>query len=345
MSRPMRVLILGGTVYLGRHLVDAAQARGHTVTLFNRGQSNRELFPEIERLRGDRDGNLESLRGRRWDVVIDTSGYLPRVARASAELLRDAVEHYTFVSSISVYADNTKDGIVETDPVAELSPGAAEELTGPTYGPLKALCETTLESLLPGRVLVVRAGLIFGTHDTTERSGYWPSRLARGGTVLAPGSPTRPIQLIDVRDLAEWIVRMSESRTTGVFNSTGPDRPLTMGSFLDACRVVGGSEAELVWMDEEFLLAQGVGPYNELPVWVPEQFHAFETVNCSKAFSNGLSFRPLIETLRDTLEWDRSLPLGPRISRVGVEIPGSMTAEREAELLRAWEARTRSPAT
>jgi 2'-hydroxyisoflavone reductase len=332
----MRVLILGGTVYLGRHIVDAARTRGHAITLFNRGQSNPELFPDVERLRGDRTGDLGALRGRSWDVVIDTCGYLPSVVRASAEVLRDAVGHYTFISSISVYADNTKPGLAETDPVARLEPNAPEELQPETYGALKALCEEALESLLPGRVHVVRAGLIFGPHDTTDRSGYWPRRLARGGDVLAPGSREQPVQLVDVRDLAEWIVRAAESRTAGVHNATGPERTLTMERFLETGREVSRADARLVWVDEEFLLRNKVNAYNELPVWVPERYQAFGTVNCAGAIASGLRYRALADTLRDTLEWDASLPPGPRTPRVGFPLPPSMTPEREVGLLRAW---------
>ena len=188
----MRLLILGGTLFLGRHLVDAARARGHEVTLFNRGATAPELFPDLEQLRGDRDGRLDALRGRRWHAVIDPSGYVPRVVRASAELLRDAVAHYTFISSISVYADNTRPGTTEDDPVAPMPSGAQEVLSGPTYGPMKALCERVVEEYFPGRALHVRAGLIYGPHDATDRTGYWPRRAARGGEALAPGEPERP---------------------------------------------------------------------------------------------------------------------------------------------------------
>ena len=189
----MNLLILGGTVFLGRHLVEAALARGHAVTLFNRGQHNPDLFPEVERLRGDRDGDLQALEGRRWDAVVDTCGYVPRVVRASAEMLAPNVDHYTFISSISVYADTSKPGIDEQAPVGTLDDPTTEEVTGESYGPLKALCEQAAEAAMPGRVLNIRPGLIVGPHDPTDRFTYWVRRVAEGGEVLAPGNPHAPV--------------------------------------------------------------------------------------------------------------------------------------------------------
>ena len=333
--------MLGGTVYLGRHVVEVALARGHEVTLFNRGRTNPDLFPGVGRLRGDRDGDLGALAGGRWDAVVDTSGYVPRQVRASWEALGERVGHYVFVSSISVYADRLKPGLEEGDAVEALAAGAPEALSGETYGALKARCEAALEALAPGAVTVVRAGLIFGPHDTTERSQYWPLRLERGGEVLAPGRPGRPVQLVDVRDLAGWIVGAAESRLPGVFNATGPREELTMGRFLEACRAVAGGEARLAWVDEAFLLEAGVAAYSELPLWVPEAYQAFGTVNVAKALGAGLRFRPLEATLRDTLAWARTLPPGPRPSRAGVPIPGGLAPDRERALLAAWHARRR----
>jgi 2'-hydroxyisoflavone reductase len=335
----MKLLILGGTLYLGRHAVEAALARGHQVTLFNRGRTHPELFPGVERLRGDRDGGLAALAGRRWDAVLDTTGYLPRVVRASCALLRESVGHYVFVSSISVYADSTRPGLVETDALAPLPPDSPDEVTGETYGPYKALCEQVVLEEFPGRSAVVRAGLIFGPHDPTDRSGYWPMRVASGGDVLAPGRPERPVQLLDVRDLAAWLVRLAETRTSGVFNATGPRQPLTMARFLDACREVAGSDARWVWTDEAFLLEQKVRPFSELPLWLPEQYQAFETVNCARAVAAGLTFRPLADTIRATLEWARGPAPEAAPRKQGVLIPPGLTREREAEVLRAWEAR------
>src|ERR1051325_6256679 len=237
----MKILILGGTVFLGRHLVEAALARGHEVTLFNRG-NNPHLFPEVEKLRGDRDGGLDVLRGRRWDVVIDTSGFVPRIVRASAELLADTVELYVFISSLSVIADTRVPGADESAPVGTLDDPTIEDATGKAYGPLKALCEQAVEQVMPGRALNIRPGLIVGPHDPTGRFTYWPVRVARGGEVLAPGRPARQIQLVDVRDLAGWIIRLAEAGTSGLFNATGPDKVLTMEELLEECRRVAHSD-------------------------------------------------------------------------------------------------------
>jgi 2'-hydroxyisoflavone reductase len=328
----MNILIIGGTVFLGRYLVEAAQARGHSITLFNRGQHNPELFPEVEKLRGDRDGDLSALRGRRWDAAIDTCGYVPRVVRASAEALAGAVDHYTFVSSISVYADFSIVGIDEQTPVGTLADETVEQVDGETYGPLKALCEQAADRAMPGRVLNVRPGLIVGPHDQSDRFTYWPHRIAQGGAVLAPGRPAHGVQIIDVRDLADWTIRMIEAGQTGVYNATGPEYRLTMGQVLDACLAACGG-AQLVWVDGQFLLDAGVQPWIGLPLWLPDEdpTHAgFDSVDCSKAITAGLHFRPLADTIRDTLAWDATRPADH-------EWRAGLTREREAELLEAWD--------
>jgi len=336
----MKLLVLGGTVYLGRHTVEAALARGHDVTLFNRGRTNPELFAAVERLRGDRDGDLSALEGRRWDAVIDPSGYLPRAVAASCALLRDTVSHYVFISSISAYADPTQPGISEEDALAPLPAGSPEEVTGETYGPYKALCEREVMQAFPERCAVVRAGLIYGPHDQTDRSGYWPLRIAEGGEVLAPGPVDRPVQLVDVRDLGAWLVHVAEARVSGVFNGTGPRHPLTMGGYLEACRAASGSDARFVWMDEAWLLEQKVGPYSELPLWVPERFHAFEDVDVTRAIGAGIRYRALEDTIRDTLDWAKSLPSGPRTLRLrSLTIPNALSRERESALLDLWRSR------
>jgi 2'-hydroxyisoflavone reductase len=326
----VKLLILGGTIFLGRHLVDAALARGHEVTLFNRGKHAPELYPEVEKLRGDRDGNLSALERRTWDAAIDTCGYVPRLVRASAERLSDSVGHYAFISSISVYADWSKPHMDESAPVGTLDDPTVEQVTGETYGPLKALCEQAAESALPGRALNVRAGLISGPYDGSHRFPYWPRRVARGGEVLAPGNPDAPVQLIDARDLAEWIVRMAEAGKAGVYNATGPGETLTMGQTLDECRRVTGSDVRFTWVPEETLLAAGVAPYTELPLWIPQSAGepGHSTVDCRKAIAAGLTFRPLAETVRDTLAWDRTLP-------DDADRGAGMKPEREAELLAA----------
>jgi 2'-hydroxyisoflavone reductase len=324
----MNILVLGGTVFLGRHIVDEALRRGDSVTIFTRGRHNPELFPEAEHLLGDRDGDLDALRGRRWDVAIDTCGYFPRVVRASAELLADAVEHYTFVSSISVYPDFARPDADETAPVGVLEDPTVEQITGETYGPLKALCEQAAEVAMPGRVCSVRAGLIVGPNDPTDRFTYWPHRIAQGGDVLAPGTGEEPVQFIDVRDLAAWIISMAGRRTPGVYNATGPASPLTMGTFLDRCRAVTGSDANLVWVDKSELIARGVELWTEIPMSVPDvpEMQGFSRMSCARAIAQGLRFRPVDETIADTLAWDRTRPEGNPLH-------AGLAPEREEELL------------
>ena len=328
----MRILILGGTMFLGRALVESAQAAGHEVTLFNRGKSNPDLFPDVERLRGDRDSNLEALKGRRWDAAIDTCGYVPRVVKQSASLLADAVQHYTFISSISVYRDLSQVGIDETAPVGTLPDRTVEEVTGETYGPLKALCEQAAEAEMPGRVLTIRPGLVVGPHDPSDRFTYWPYRVAQGGDTLAPGRPSRRIQYIDVRDLADWTLRMCEGRQTRVYNAASADAILTMGRLLQFCKSMSRSSAEFVWMDDGFLESQKVGAWTELPLWIPEKpEHAgFFLTSASKAVEAGLTFRPIADTVKATLDWIATWPPDRQL-RAGLK------RERETELLDLWK--------
>ncbi len=336
----MRILVLGGTVFLGRHVVEAALAGGHEVTLFNRGRHNPHLFPEVEKLRGDRDGGLSPLEGRRWDSVVDTSGYVPRIVGASADLLADACEHYTFISSVSVYAEPIRPGTGETAPVMTLA-DESEDVER-NYGALKALCEEAVEKVFPGRALNVRAGLIVGPYDPTNRFTYWVARLARGGDVLAPGPRDQPVQLVDARDLAEWVVGAAERRSTGVFNATGPASPLTMEAMLVEVRAALGSDARLVWVDERFLVQAGVEPWSELPLWLAPKTHAevagLLSMDVSKAISAGLRFRAPAETVQDTLAWARSD--APTAKEYGVVIgKAGLAPKREAELLAAWRSR------
>jgi 2'-hydroxyisoflavone reductase len=330
----MKLLVLGGTVFLGRATVAAALARGHEVTLFNRGRQNAGLFPQIEKLRGDRGGDLSALRGRRWDAVIDPSGYFPRLVRASAELLAGSVEHYTFISTISVFADFKTSGMDESAPVGKIADESVEQIIGETYGPLKALCEQAAERAMPGRVLTIRPGLIVGPHDPTDRFTYWPVRVARWGEVLAPNRPGYLIQVIDARDLAEWTVRMVEAKHTGIFNATGPDYPLAMERLLRESKRVSGSDARFTWVSEEVLQAQGATPWTEVTLWMPEQGNeGLSTIDVRKAIAAGLSFRPLSDTIRDTLAWDAARP-PETVRRNGI------TPEREQAWLRAWHDRT-----
>jgi 2'-hydroxyisoflavone reductase len=323
----VRVLLLGGTLFLGRHLVEAALERGHEVTLFNRGVTAPDLFPEIETLLGDRDaGELGALRGRRWDVAIDTSARVPRWVSDAADLLAETVEHYTFVSSISVYADTSRPGTDETAPVHTLADETVEEITSAeAYGALKALCERAAEDAMPGLVLSVRAGLIVGPYDPTGRFTYWVHRIARGGRVLAPEPRAQPVQLVHGRDLAEWMLAMAERRESGVFNATGPERPLTMEGLLETIDETTGSGARLVWTDERYLVERGVEEWSELPLWlapgVNPESAGLMAVDVRKALAAGLRFRPLSETIRETLDEAETIPTA------------GLPAARERELL------------
>jgi 2'-hydroxyisoflavone reductase len=330
----MKLLILGGTVFLGRHLTEAALARGHEVTLFNRGQHNADLFPAVEKLRGDRDGDLTALEGRQWDAAIDVHGRMPRIVRMSAELLAPAVDHYTFISTTTVYGDYSIRNMAEDAPLATIADPTVEDPTGPNYGPLKVLSEQAVEAAMPGRALVIRPGLIVGPHDPTNRFTYWPHRVAEGGDVLAPDGPAHPARFIDARDLAAWTVRMIESGATGTYNARGPNETLTFGGLLDTSKAITGSDAHFVWVDEQFLLDAGVKPYTEIPLWIPNlpERAGFYSVNSGKAIAAGLTFRPVAETIRDTLAWDATQP--PDAPR-----PSGLRPERERELLAIWRTR------
>lgn len=325
----MDILILGGTRFLGRHLVEAAQARGHHVTLFNRGQSNPDVFPDVEQLNGDRNADLSALQGRKWDAAIDTCAFFPRQVAASVAALHDSIQHYTLISSISVYADASVVGMDETEAVGELDDPTVEEITGETYGPLKALCEQAAEAGLPGRVLNVRPGLIVGPFDPTDRFTYWPVRVSRGGAMLCPDQPELPTQLVDARDLAAWIIQSVEQGRTGECNATGPAERLTVRELLEASREVSGSDAEFVWTDASFLEEHTVDEVRNLPVFSNDEYAGLMQVNIDKATDDGLTFRPLEQTIRDTIAWAATRPPDYQW-RMG------LTPERELELLQRW---------
>ncbi len=323
----MNLLVIGGTRFVGRHFVEAAQARGHTITLFHRGKSNADLFPEVEKILGDRELDLDKLKGRHWDAVLDTCGYVPRVARLSAEALADAVDHYVFISTISVYANPVQAGANEDAPLETMADETSEEFSE-HYGALKVLCERAVEAALPGRVLIVRPGMIVGPHDPTDRFTYWMARAKKGGEILAPGEPERQAQMIDARDLGAWLVHLIERRQVGTFNATGPAETLTWDAMLNTCQTVAGSEAAFTWLSDAFLQAQEV-PMEQLPFWVPEPYDGVFAVSVQRALDAGLTYRPLADTVRDTLNWitqlDRPLQIG-------------LDPAREAELLAAWKA-------
>ncbi len=327
----MRILILGGTEFLGRHLVDAALGSGHEVTLMNRGQTNPDLYPNVEKLRGDRDGHLHALRGRKWDAVMDTSGYVPRVVRQSVELLRDAVPYYAFVSSISVYADFSQAGMDENAPVGTLEDETNENVPE-HYGALKALCEGEVRAGFGEGALIVRPGLIVGPHDPTDRFTYWVRRFSQGGQVLVPGRSDYPVQFIDVRDLAGWMMKMVESKVSGVMNATGPEKALTMEEFIGGLEDVIPSSGNAQWVSEAFLQSQEVKEWTELPLWISDAtgWQGFTTINVSRAVAQGLTCRPLPETILDTLKWDRT-------RRQEGDLKAGLSRDREFELRRKWE--------
>lgn len=326
----MDVLLLGGPLFLGRALLDALLERDHTVTMLNRGSTNPDLYPEVERLVGDRRSDVSALKGRKWDAAIDTSAYFPGDVVRVMDAVGDGIGHYTFVSTISVYADASTPGADETAAVGTIDDPNTEELTGESYGPLKALCEEAAESAMPGRVAVVRPGLIVGPNDPSDRFTYWVRRFDRGGDVLAPDRADMPVQVIDVRDLAEWIVRLAEANTSGVFNATGPSTPHRFDAVLDACRDAAGTPARVVWVDESWLVEQEVAPWMELPLWLPagEGYDGLSAVDVSRAVDAGLTFRSLAETCSATLAWDRT--------RDGAGMQGQLSPAREADLLTAW---------
>ena len=304
----MKILIIGGTRFLGRHLVNSARARGHDVTLFNRGMTNPDLFGDyVEKIEGDRAKDLDQLAGQ-WDAVIDTCGYFPRIVRMSAEALKDKVEKYVFISSISVYADFKKVGINESYPVGKIEDETMEEITGESYGPLKALCEKAAQDVFGIRSLIIRPGLIVGPHDPTDRFTYWPVRIARGGDVLVPDSPTALTQIIDVRDLSDFIVHLIEQNVSGVFNATG--EPLALGTLVETCKQVSGSDANFKWASVEFLNENNVAPWSDMPAWLPdtEEEKGFSRVDVSKAMHAGLVLSPLEETIKDTIAWAFEIP-------------------------------------
>jgi len=329
--RKLKLLLLGGTAFLGPELVEAARARGHAVTLFNRGKTRPELFPDLEKLQGDRDGKLDALRGRAWDAAIDTSGYLPRLVRASAELLAPKVPLYLFVSSISAYAESRRP-LTEESPLATLEDPKSEDVRA-HYGALKAACEKAAAEATGGRCLSVRPGLIVGPGDPTDRFTYWPVRLDRGGKVLCPGDGSDPAQVIDVRDLATWMIRAAEAGLTGACNAVGPEAPLTMAGLVGACRA-GPAAATLRWVEAAFLEQEKVAPWSDLPVWIPssDESAGMARVSNARAVAAGLRCRALAETARDTLAWWKGLPAERRQKpRAG------LSPEREAAVLAAWE--------
>jgi 2'-hydroxyisoflavone reductase len=340
--KPLRILILGGTRFIGLHMTALALQRGHQLTFFNRGKTHTDRFPEIERIKGDRNGEIEGLKGRDWDAVIDNSGYVPRHVKLSAELLAPRVKQYVFTSSISVYP-NFATPRDESSPVGKLPDETLEKVDGETYGPLKALCEQAAERAMPGRTCVIRPGLIVGPDDNTDRFTYWPARAARGGEFIAPGSPGDPFQVIDARDLAAFVLNAVENNHNGTYNLVSNVNEFKFGELTDACIAAAGKLAKpadkprAVYLPADFLEAQKVEPWSEMPVWLPARGDeaAFAGTSNRAAVARGLRITPLRKTVHDTLAWHLSRPAEERD-----KLKAGIAADKEAAVLSVWKARS-----
>ena len=338
--RPLRILILGGTKFIGVHITELALQHGHAVTLFNRGKTNTDLFPDLEHLKGDRDGQIDALKGRKWDAVIDDSGYVPRHVRLSAELLAPNVQRYLFVSTISVYASFAKPN-TEDSPVGKIADESIEKVGDETYGPLKALCEQAAMTALPGRVAVVRPGLIVGPRDPTDRFTYWPARAARGGEILAPDAPSDRIQFIDARDLAAFALKLVEDQTVGTFNAASPPGMFTIGDLISSSisaadtLVKPNPPPHAEWVPEAFLKTQEIQPWADMPVWFGEsgEYAGASSTSVARALHAGLANRPIQQTVNDTLAWHLQRPAEER-----AKLSAGVSAEREQKVLSAWHA-------
>jgi 2'-hydroxyisoflavone reductase len=338
---PQNILVLGGTAFLGPPFVRAALANGHKVTLFNRGKTNPGLFPELEQLRGDREkGDLESLKGRKFDAVIDTSGYVPAHVEATAKLFADSCKHYQFISTISVYGSfgDRPDTIDETTATSVVEDGKVEKVNlikeaMPFYGPLKARCEAAAQAAMPGKCATIRPGLIVGPGDVSDRFTWWPVRFDRGGEVLCPGDPDGHVQFVDVRDLAVWMLHCVEQAVTGVYNLTGFHGRVSMQEVLAACKCATATPATMTWGSEEFLAENKVGAYREMPLWIPRDGRS--VVANQRAVDKGMRFRAIADTIRDTLQWAKT-ERGDKPFATGVK------PEREKELLAKWHAQQKA---
>jgi 2'-hydroxyisoflavone reductase len=336
-SAPLSILILGGTGFIGPHMVREALRRGHEVSLFNRGRTNKGLFPDLKLYEGDRDNGLQSLEGGKWDAVVDNSGYVPRHVEDSARLLSPVISHYLYISTISVY-DISPAPISEDSPLATMADETAEEVTAETYGPMKALCEQrVLTEAGADRTTVLRPTYICGPGDRTDRYTYWPVRSMRGGEMLWPGTPDDDIQIIDVRDLAIFTIDCLEQRIHGIFNTVTPLRSFKMGDLLDDSLAVTDADMTPVWVNKDFIAENKVAADNGLPIWeAPDsEYASFTLVDGSRAAAAGLKNRPTRETARDTIAWWRSLPDARRES-----LRAGLSAGKEAEFLRLWQQQT-----
>jgi 2'-hydroxyisoflavone reductase len=346
-AKPLKILVLGGTGLIGPPMVEYALARGHEVTLFNRGKTNAQLFPDVERITGDRNDDLSGLEkavadGRRWDAVIDNTASIPRWVTESAGLLADSADVYLYTSSISAYADSSVPGADETAAVGQISAEdeakvlTNKDITGENYGPLKARCEEEARKAFPEATIVVRPGLIVGPGDYSDRFTYWPVRIYRGGEVMAPGNPDDPVQFIDCRDLGEWYIRLVENRAVGTYNGTGPRSPMSIAGMLYGIRATVDNEISFTWVDADFLDKHGVEAWMHMTVWVPPvgEYAGFAASGIQRALDAGLTFRPLADTATATMDYWNSLPEDRR-----AEPRAGLPADKEAEVLAAWHAR------
>ncbi|MBN9653494.1 NAD-dependent epimerase/dehydratase family protein [Halobacillus sp. GSS1] len=332
----MKLLIIGGTKFLGRHIVESALSDNHEVTIFHRGKTNPGLFEEVTNIYGDRENleDLEKLADQNWDAVIDTCGYKPSTVSRSLDVLSGFTKKYVFISTISVYPDFTD--VPDLEETAErmiltkeeLEQAERKETFDPSlYGPLKAHCEQEVQTRMEDKSIIIRPGLIVGPHDPTDRFTYWPSRVAAGGEVLAPGRKDQQIQFIDARDLAEWIVHLSKTEHTGIFNANGPDNKLTIQKFLETCASTLNEAVTFTWIPAPFLTEEGIQPWKDLPVWIPTDKDFSQ--DASKAIQCGLKFRPLKETILDTYHWDQH--------RSNEDRGAGITREQESDVLKKWQ--------
>lgn len=335
---PKRILVLGGTGFLGPAIVEAAKARGHSLTLFNRGKTRPGLFPDVEKRQGDRDPKkgegLKSLETGEWDAVIDDSGYVPRIVGASASLLGPRVKQYIYISSISCYKEPSPIGGDEDTPLATMADPTVETMgkNFENYGALKALCEQAAEKAVPGRTTIVRPGYIVGPDDPTGRFTYWPVRFDKGGEIVVPGAPTDPLQVIDVRDLAAWLVLLVENHTIGKFNAVGPEQPLQWGRVIKACQNATKTPGTITWVPGEFVAKL---KDIDFPIWSPYtgETKGFHTWNVQRALKAGIKFRPVEQTVNDLLAWYQG-----QLKAEGGRVKLAFSPEDEAKVLAAWKA-------
>lgn len=344
-EKPLKILILGGTRFIGLHMTELAIARGHTLTFFNRGKTHTDRSTEIERIKGDRNGEIDGLKDREWDVVIDNSGYVPRHVKLSAELLAPKVKQYVFTSSISVYP-NFSVPRDESSPVGKLPDETVEKVDGDTYGPLKALCEQAAQRVYGDRTLVIRPGLIVGPDDNTDRFTYWPARAARGGEFIAPGAPGDPFQVIDVRDLAAFTINAVENGVNGTYNLVSDANKFKFGELTDASIAAANKQAKpaspprAIYLPTEFLEEQKVEPWGEMPVWLPAKGDeaAFAGTSNAAARAKGLTITPIRKTVDDTMAWHLARPAEER-----EKLKSGIAAHKEATVLAAWKAKSARP--